>query len=75
MRNMFWTAGPRSAISLAIFLVLGLTADAERRRQPDAAVDALEQAFNISVMNLSTARAARRSSRVRKVPPFLAILA
>ena len=34
VRNMFWTAGPALGISLVIFLIIGLAADTERRRQP-----------------------------------------
>jgi NhaC family Na+:H+ antiporter len=73
VRNMFWTAGPALGISLAIFLIIGLTVDTSAGVNPDAAVDALEHAFHISVVNLLPL-ALLVVLTVRKVPPFLAIL-
>src|SRR3954449_741276 len=52
VRNMFWTAGPAIGVSLLIFLVLGLRATPETQVSPQAALDLLEGAFNISVLNL-----------------------
>src|SRR5215218_483910 len=73
VRNMFWTAGPALGISLAIFLVIGLSADASGEVSTNAAVDALEGAFNVSLLNLLPL-ALLVVFTVRKVPPFLAIL-
>jgi len=73
IRNMFWTAGPALGISLAIFLVIGLSADASGEVSTNAAVDALEGAFNVSLLNLLPL-ALLVVFTVRKVPPFLAIL-
>ena len=58
IRNMFWTAGPALGISLAIFLVIGLSADPEGEISTDAAVDALEEAFHVSVVQPAPDRAA-----------------
>ena len=69
IRNMFWTAGPALGISLAIFLVIGLSADASGEVSTD---DALEGAFNVSLLNLLPL-ALLVVFTVRKVPPFLAI--
>ena len=73
VRNMFWTAGPALGISLVIFLVLGLNADAggrgqHRRRRARCSTDA----FNISANLLPLALLVVFT--VQKVPPFLAIL-
>jgi Na+:H+ antiporter, NhaC family len=73
IRNMFWTAGPALAISLAIFLVIGLSVDPEGEISTDAAVEALEGAFHVSLVNLLPI-ALLVVFTVRKVPPFLAIL-
>jgi Na+:H+ antiporter, NhaC family len=73
IRNMFWTAGPALGVSLVIFLVLGLTAEPEGQVSTDAAIDILESAFNISVLNLLPL-ALLVVFTVKKVPPFLAIL-
>jgi NhaC family Na+:H+ antiporter len=73
VRNMFWTAGPALGISLVIFFVLGRTATPAGGVSPDAALDVLNQEFNISVLNLLPL-ALLVVFTVRKVPPFLAIL-
>jgi Na+:H+ antiporter, NhaC family len=73
VRNMFWTAGPALAVSLAIFLVIGLSAHPTGEVSTDAAVDALEGAFHVSVVNLLPL-ALLVVFTLRKVPPFLAIL-
>jgi NhaC family Na+:H+ antiporter len=73
VRNMFWTAGPALAVSLVIFLVIGLSADPAGAISTDAAVDALEGAFHVSAVSLLPL-ALLVVFTVRKVPPFLAIL-
>jgi NhaC family Na+:H+ antiporter len=73
IRNMFWTAGPALGISLAAFLVLGFLAEPKGGVSTDAALDVLEQEFNITVLNLLPL-ALLVVFTVRKVPPFLAIL-
>src|SRR6478672_9295887 len=72
-RNMFWTAGPALGVSLVAFFVLGLTADPKATVSPDAALDVLNQEFNVSVLNLLPL-ALLVVFTLRKVPPFLAIL-
>ena len=73
VRNMFWTAGPALGISLVIFLVLGLASDPGGEASTDAAVEALEQAFNISAVTLLPLLLLVLFS-IRKAPPFLAIM-
>jgi NhaC family Na+:H+ antiporter len=73
IRNMFWTAGPALGISLVIFLVLGLAAEPKGGVSTDAALDVLENEFNITVLNLLPL-ALLVVFTIRKVPPFLAIL-
>jgi NhaC family Na+:H+ antiporter len=73
VRNMFWTAGPALAVSLLIFLVIGLTAEPSGSVSTDAALDVLAGEFNISVINLLPL-VLLVVFTVRKVPPFLAIL-
>ena len=73
VRNMFWTAGPALGVSLALFLVIGLSADPSGEVSTDAAVDALEGAFHISAVNLLPI-ALLVVFTIRKVPPFLAIM-
>jgi NhaC family Na+:H+ antiporter len=73
IRNMFWTAGPALAVSLVVFLVIGLSADPEGAISTDEARAVLQSAFNISVLNLLPL-ALLVVFTVRKVPPFLAIL-
>src|SRR4051812_386533 len=52
VRNMFWTAGPALGISLVIFLVLGLNADASSDVSTEAAVAVLRSVFDTSAVNL-----------------------
>jgi Na+:H+ antiporter, NhaC family len=73
IRNMFWTAGPALGVSLVIFLIIGLSANSGGDVSTDQAVNALEGAFNISVLNLLPL-ALLVVFTVKKVPPFLAIL-
>jgi NhaC family Na+:H+ antiporter len=73
IRNMFWTAGPALAISLAIFLVIGLTVDTSAEVSSQKALDAVQGAFHISALNLLPL-ALLVVFTVKKVPPFLAIL-
>jgi NhaC family Na+:H+ antiporter len=73
IRNMFWTAGPALGISLLIFLVLGWTGHPEATVSTQAALDTLERAFDISVLNLLPL-ALLVVFTIKKVPPFLAIL-
>jgi NhaC family Na+:H+ antiporter len=72
IRNMFWTAGPALGISLGLFLLIGLGADSDDV-SVDAAVTALESAFDIGLVNLLPI-ALLVVFTVKKVPPFLAIL-
>jgi Na+:H+ antiporter, NhaC family len=74
IKNMWWTAGPALGISLVIFLVLGLTAEPSGGVSTEAAQEALEGAFNISILNLLPLLLLVVFS-LRKAPPFLAILA
>jgi len=73
IKNMVWTAGPALGISLVIFVVLGLNAEPEGAVSTEAAQEALNQAFNISAVNLLPL-ALLVVFAVRKYPPFLAIL-
>ncbi len=74
IRNMFWTAGPALAISLVIFLVIGLRVDTSGGTvSTDEAVAALENAFHISLVNLLPL-ALLVVFTLRKTPPFLAII-
>ena len=73
IRNMFWTAGPALGVSLVIFLIIGLSANSGGDVSTDQALNALEGAFNISVLNLLPL-ALLVVFTVKKVPPFLAIL-
>jgi NhaC family Na+:H+ antiporter len=73
VRNMFWTAGPALGISLVLFLILGLTAEAKGGIDPQAALDVLEREFNISVLSLLPLLLLVYFT-LKKVPPFLAIL-
>src|SRR5213076_205023 len=49
IRNMFWTAGPALGISLVAFLVLGFLAEPKGGVSTEAALDVLENEFNITV--------------------------
>jgi NhaC family Na+:H+ antiporter len=73
VRNMFWTAGPALGISLVIFLVLGLNANAASDVSTDEALHVLRSVFDTSPVNLLPL-AVLVVFTVRKVPPFLAIL-
>ena len=73
IRNMVWTAGPALAISLVIFMILGLNAEPEGAVGTEAALDALGKAFNISAINLLPLALLVLFS-ILKYPPFLAIL-
>jgi NhaC family Na+:H+ antiporter len=73
IRNMFWVSGPALGVSLVNFLVLGLLADPAAAASTDAAVDALESAFHVSLVALLPLALLVVFS-VRKVPPFLAIM-
>jgi Na+:H+ antiporter, NhaC family len=73
IRNMFWTAGPALGISLAIFLVIGLTVDTSAEVSTQKAQDAVRGAFHISAVNLLPL-ALLVVFTVKKIPPFLAIL-
>ncbi len=74
IRNMWWTSAPALGISLIIFLILGFTADPAGASSTQAAQDALESAFNISVVALLPLLLLVFFS-VRRFPPFLSILA
>ena len=52
IKNMIWTAGPALGISLVLFFLLGLNAEPEGAVGTEAAQDALNNAFNISAVNL-----------------------
>jgi NhaC family Na+:H+ antiporter len=73
IRNMLWTAAPALGISLAIFVVLGLTAEPSGGVSPQAALDVLEAEFNVTILNLLPL-ALLVVFTVKKIPPFLAIL-
>jgi Na+:H+ antiporter, NhaC family len=73
VRNMFWTAAPALGVSLVIFLVLGLRANAAGDTSTDAALGVLRSAFDTSAVNLLPL-ALLVVFTIRKVPPFLAIL-
>jgi Na+:H+ antiporter, NhaC family len=74
IRNMWWTAGPALAISLIVFLILGLTADPSGATSTQAAQDALGSAFTISLVALLPLLVLVVCS-LRRLPPFLSILA
>jgi len=73
IRNMLWTAGPALAIALVIFLVLGFRAEPSGAASTEAAQQALEAEFHISVVNLLPLALLVVFS-IRKFPPFLSIL-
>ncbi len=73
IRNMFWTAGPALGLSLIAFLFLGLTATVEGGVSTQAALDVLENEFNIGVLSLLPL-ALLVVFTLKKVPPFLALL-
>jgi NhaC family Na+:H+ antiporter len=73
IRNMWWTAGPALLISLLIFLVIGLGADATGGTSTDKAQEALEKVFAISALNLLPLAVLIVFS-IKRFPPFLSIL-
>jgi NhaC family Na+:H+ antiporter len=73
VRNMIWTAGPALAVSCAIFLVLGLTANPNASVDTDEVRAALGQAFNITPLCLLPLILLVVFSMLR-YPPFLSIL-
>jgi NhaC family Na+:H+ antiporter len=73
VRNMFWTAGPALAVSLGLFLLLGLNADPEGAVSIDVAREALAAAFDISIVNLLPLLVLVVFA-VLRFPPFLSIL-
>ena len=73
IRNMVWTAGPAIGISLVIFLILGLRAHPSGAASTEAAQQALEAEFHISVVDLFPLLLLVVFS-IRKFPPFLSIL-
>jgi NhaC family Na+:H+ antiporter len=73
IRNMIWVAGPALGISLVAFFVLGLRAEPSGDVSTDAAIEALESAFNVSAVALLPL-VLLVVFAVKKVPPFLAIL-
>jgi Na+:H+ antiporter, NhaC family len=73
VRNMFWTAGPALAVSLLLFLIIGLRAEPAGEVSTDAALDKLRSVFDTSAYNLLPL-ALLVVFTLRKVPPFLAIL-
>jgi NhaC family Na+:H+ antiporter len=70
---MFWTAGPALGLSLIAFLCLGLTATVEGGVSTQAALDVLENEFNIGVLSLLPL-ALLVVFTLKQVPPFLALL-
>ena len=73
IRNMIWTAVPALGVALVIFLILGLRAHPSAAASTDAAQQALEAEFHISVVNLLPLLLLVVFS-IRKFPPFLSIL-
>ena len=73
IRSMIWTSGPALAISLVLFLLLGMTAEVNESISTDQARAALATAFDISALNLLPL-VLLVVFTVRRAPPFLAIL-
>lgn len=73
IRNMVWTAGPALGISLVIFLFIGLSAEPAAGASTDEARKVLQDAFNITALNLLPLLLLVVFT-IRKAPPFLAIL-
>ncbi len=73
IRNMFWTAGPALAVSLVIFLFIGLNAEPHGEVSTDQVREVLGNAFNITPLNLLPL-VLLVVFTVKRVPPFLAIL-
>src|SRR5512132_3897186 len=73
IRSMVWTSGPALGISLVIFLFLGLSAEPAAGTSTDEARKVLQDAFNITALNLLPLLLLVVFT-IRKAPPFLAIL-
>ena len=73
IKNMIWTAGPALALSLVIFLFLGLGATPNAAVSNEQALNALNTTFNISAVNLLPL-ALLVVFTLKKAPPFLAII-
>ena len=75
IRAMLWTTVPSFCIALALFLILALTENvATVPGQTDAALDAIDFAYSISLVNVLPLVLLILLS-LRRFPPFLAILA
>jgi Na+:H+ antiporter, NhaC family len=73
VRSMFWTAAPALAISLVMFLLIGIGADTHAAISTDEARAVLGEAYNISVLNVLPL-ALLVVFAVKRIPPFLAIM-
>ena len=73
IRNMFWTAGPALGVSLVLFLIIGLGVESSGAVSTDAALDALESVFHVSLVSLLPI-ALLVVFTVKKAPPFLALM-
>ena len=73
IRNMFWTSGPALAISLVLFLFIGLRAEPSGAVSTEAAQDILANEYTIAFVNVLPLLLLVGFA-IRKVPPFLAIL-
>ncbi|MFD0591809.1 Na+/H+ antiporter NhaC family protein [Catellatospora coxensis] len=73
IRNMAWTAVPALGVSLVLFLIIGLRTRPETAASTAAAEEALERAYNVSVVCLLPLVLLVWFA-ARRVPPFLAIL-
>ena len=73
IRGMLWTVMPAFALSLGVFVVLGLTGDPSATAvDTQTARDALDAVYRITPLNLAPIAVLLVLS-VKKVPPFLAI--
>jgi Na+:H+ antiporter, NhaC family len=73
VRNMLWTAGPALGVSLILFLVIGFRNQPASEVSTAAAEQALESAFNVSVLCLLPLLLLIVFALL-KYPPFLSIL-
>jgi NhaC family Na+:H+ antiporter len=74
IRAMLWTTVPAFLLALVLFAVIALTADVQPvTDQKEAALAAIESAFQISLVNLLPLLLLVLLS-VRRFPPFLSIL-
>lgn len=73
IRAMIWTSGPAYAISLLVFIVLGLVTPTQGAVDVSMAQAALAKAFDISIFSLLPLIVLLVLT-IRKVPPFLTIL-